>query len=166
MGIYQRLKPAFSILIAFVFFGCTSKTNDYFKITFTDQPNSNNTMAEYIEVSSQGKLVVVSNRFNKNKELYQTQHFVELSQQQSDSLRTFIEKLNFNNISLIPEETQYHLSLMTFDEDRQQLNYFWIKNTDKTFLDLIHYCQQIPTYSKLYDMDGSYYFNTTELCSK
>jgi hypothetical protein len=56
-------------------------------------------LPELIEVNCDGTLVILTNRFNEGDEIYQHTYFIELNEQQIDSVNSFISELTFDSIN-------------------------------------------------------------------
>lgn len=155
-----------ALFISSVLIGCnpTADTN-YFKLTLTDEPNPTGLLPECMEVSSDGKMVILTNRFNEGNEIYQQTHFIELNKQQLDSVKMLMRKLGtFKNSNPHDGAFSYKIKLDAFKNKQRKSQLFLASNADNASTTLFNYCKSLPEYNKLYALKHSHYFNTDEIC--
>lgn len=141
--------------------------NNYFKLTFTDQANPVGLLPECIEVGSDGKLVILTNRFNEGTEIYQKTYFIELHKHQLDSVKMLIEALHTPVNQLNYDTTfNYKVRLDCMAYNKRESHIYMAKTNDPQFTTLIDYCKNLPERNHRYALKHSYYFNTDEICLK
>lgn len=67
-----------------------------------------------------GNCLILSNRFNKNHELHQMHHFVELTQLQAQSVRQLLQKTTRLGYASDTNQNLFKFSLISFDKTKQQ----------------------------------------------
>ncbi len=154
--------------VTLLFFGCNSTSTDkYFKLTLTDQPNPVGLLPECIEVSSNGQLVILTNRFNEGDEIYQRTYFIELNKQQLDSVKTLMNFLQaVKPLEKADSTLNYKVKLDVFENSKRKSELFILSDSDVKFSELVNYCKALSDNNKRYSMKQSYYFNTEEICLK
>lgn len=161
------MKNIFYLIISFVALtSCITKTDtNCFKLTFTDQANPVGLLPECIEVGSNGKLVILTNRFNDGDEIYQKTFFIELHKQQLDSIKLLLTNLSeLSNVEVFDTSYNYKIKFDTFENGIQKSHLYLASSMDLTFGELINYCKGLPEKNKRYALKHSYYFSTDEIC--
>jgi hypothetical protein len=161
------MRNIFYLVLSFVALtSCNTQTDaNYFKLTFTDQANPIGLLPECIEVGSNGKLVILTNRFNDGDEIYQKSYFIELHKQQLDSIKMLIENLQILvNTTNYDAAFNYKVRLDLMPNNKRESHIYMARNNDNQFKELIEYCKSLPEKNKRYTLKHSYYFNTDEIC--
>lgn len=153
--------PAIALLL---FSSCLNEPN-YFKFTFTDELNPKGLLPEYYEINSNGKLVVLTNRFNESDERYNQTFFIELSKQQLDTALNLIQSVK--RISNLHTDSldKYLCRYDKISDKRRSSETTLIQYNSVQMSNLKEYCNKLLTTNKRYNLNHSYYFNTDEFCS-
>jgi len=154
--------------IFYLLTSCNSQSDDiYFKLTLTDQANPIGLLPECIEVGSDGKLVILTNRFNEGKEIYQRTYFIELNKHQLDSIKILMAYLpKIGNIQNYDTSFHYKIKLDKVENKQRTSHIYMASTSDINTSKLINYCKSLPDQNHRYKVKHSYYFNTDEICLK
>lgn len=156
-------KLLFILVSSMTFFSCGQK--DYFKFTYTDELNPIGILPEHYEISSNGKLVVLTNRFNENDEIYNRSYFIELTKQQLDTAFNIIQNIkNITPISQYNDSVRYTCRFDKYIGNNRISSLILAGENVSAITNLSEFISQKLITNKRYEIDHSYYFNTSEFC--
>jgi len=143
----------------------------YFTFTVSDELKPEHVLPEKYEVTGDGKLVILTNQFNKGKFIYQQTYFVELSRGQMDSVRNYVSQLTDDDLVSNPQNTNdsviYKIKLDLLRDNNHRESFMLIGSRfSDPISELMSYCKTIPERDHLFSLKESYYFNTDEICCK
>lgn len=150
--------------------GCVNHHQDLqnFSVTITDEIAPRGLLPESFEITSQGQLIMLTNRYNDDKTLYQKNFFVELSKAQRDSVYQLLSQLTPNDLALMktqPDDSVIYKITINWVKDQQRQRIHLTGNLfAPELMELIAYGKKLPDYTHHFKMKEAHYFNTCELC--
>jgi len=160
------------VLIVFMAISCSTPNNkvvEQYSVVISDELNPTGLLPECMELTSEGKLIFRTSRFNTDGSLYQKNFFVELNQNQTDSVTRLLKIISDQELKAfdsMPIGTITYKVNIDWMINGKSSNHMLIGNDFPPPLnELITYCQSIPLQNHHFKMKGAHYFSTDEICS-
>lgn len=158
------------VLVTLLMQGCQSSDSPFqqYSISISDEPSPAGLLPERVEITSEGKLIMLTNRFNDDETIYQKNFFLELNPAQKDTLSHWLNSLKYEDLThmkTVPADSVIYKINIGWIKENQRHNYFLVGSRfSPTIHQLINYSIQVPTYSHRFKLNESHYFSTAEFC--
>jgi hypothetical protein len=150
--------------------GCRLSESPFqqYSISISDELSPAGLLPERVEIYSEGKLIMLTNRFNDDKTIYQKNFFLELNPSQQDTIKHWLNSLDHEDLSNMktePGDSVIYKINIGWIKENQRSNYFLVGNRFSPAIhQIINYSRQAPTYSHRFELNESHYFSTAEFC--
>jgi hypothetical protein len=168
---HKSLHPLSLFLLILLSQACVQKESEQssFSLCITDALKPKGLLPESLELNSQGKLIMLTNRFNADETLYQKNFFIELSHQQMDSVYKMLQELSPQALSqmetLENDSVIYKIALSQVVNKQRQSFHLVGSQFTPALMKLIAYSYKLPEYKHHFKLKESHYFSTVELCT-
>ncbi|PKP10038.1 MAG: hypothetical protein CVU09_09030 [Bacteroidetes bacterium HGW-Bacteroidetes-4] len=150
--------------------GCSSPESTFqqYNISISDELSPAGLLPERVEINSEGKLIMLTNRFNDDNTIYQKNFFLELNPSQQDTIIHWLTSLtheDLSNMQTVPGDSVIYKINIGWIKNKQHNNFFLIGNRFSPGIhQIINFSRQAPTYSHRFKLKESHYFSTAEFC--
>jgi hypothetical protein len=139
-----------------------------YTISISDELSPAGLLPERVEINSEGKLIMLTNRFNDDETIYQKNFFLELNPSQQDTIYHWLKSLtheDLSNMKTVPGDSVIYKINIGWIKNNQRYNFFLIGNRFSPGIhQIINFSRQAPTYSHRFKLKESHYFSTAEFC--